>query len=244
MKFIDAFISNISIGTTLSVILQLLLYVIGVIINTKIVFCCWKTRENNKSWQLHILYSISFTIIYAFNIPFVLFTSCVPHLSVHTGEWICYLAMILNSAGLVIIRSNSFMVAITKYIFVVHWDKALAYGHEQIQWIIFTTSLSLEFSIAIFYTAVKRYADADPVHSCFGIENTSSNITNYWDDRSFFWCTSKNIAPSGGGGYMNVVILQLLCIFTSIVHTVANTNLPEAFLYYKIFKKMKRYGTI
>ena len=69
-------------------------------------------------------------------------------------------------------------------------------------------------------------------------------IKRYWDDRSFFWCTSKNIASSGGGGYMNVIILQLLCIFSSIVHTVANTNLPEAFLYYKIFKKMKRYGTI
>ena len=244
MESIHILRSNISTAMILNAALQVVFYVIGIIINAKIVLISWRSKEHNKSWQLHILYSVSCTLLFAFDIPFWVFALEVPHLSSLTGEWVCYLALFINTLLINIILMNSLMVAITKYIFVVHWDKALAYGHEQIQWIIFTTSLSVEFSIAIFYTAVKRYADADPVHSCFGIENTSSNITNYWDDRSFFWCTSKNIAPSGGGGYMNVVILQLLCIFTSIVHTVANTNLPEAFLYYKIFKKMKRYGTI
>ena len=32
-----------------------------------------------------------------------------------------------------IITVNSVLVAITKYIFIVHWDKASAYGHEKIQ---------------------------------------------------------------------------------------------------------------
>ena len=225
----------------LNAALQVVFYVIGIIINAKIVLICWRTKDNNKSWQLHILYSVSCTLLFAFDIPFWFFALEVPHLSSLTGEWICYLALFINTLLINIIFMNSLMVAITKYIFVVYWDKAFAYGNERIQWIIFTTSVTVEFCIAVLYTALKKYSDADPIHSCFGTKNTSSKIKNYWGDISFFWCTSKNISPNGGMGHINVVILQSLCIFTCIVYTVANTNLLETFFYYKIYKKMKRY---
>ena len=225
----------------LNAALQVVFYVIGIIINAKIVLISWRTKDNNKSWQLHILYSVSCTLLFAFDIPFWVFALEVPNLSSLIGEWICYLALFLNTLLIHIIFMNSLMVAITKYIFVVHWDKALAYGDERIQWIIFTTSLTVEFWIAVLYTALKKYSDADPVHSCFGIENTSSKIKNRFGDISFFWCTSKNIAPNGEMGHIYAVILQSLCVFTCIVQHVANSNLPEAFFYYKIYKKMKRY---
>ena len=237
MESIDILKSNISPTAIVNVILQIVFYVIGIIINAKIVLITWRTKENNKSWQLHILYSVSCTLLFAFDIPFWLFALKVPHLSNLTGEWICYLGLFVNTLLIHILFVNSLMVAITKYIFVVHWDKALAYGHERVQWILFTSSLSLEFLIAVLHTAVKRYADADPVHSCFGIENTSSTINSAW---SFFWCTSENIAPNGGWGDINVLILQFLCIITHVIHTITNSNLPEAFFYYKIFKTMKR----
>ena len=241
MTFIDIFPSNISIGTTVIVILQILLYVIGVIINTKIVFRCWKTRENNKSWQLHILYSISFTIIYAFNIPFVLFTSCVPQLSIYTGEWMCYLAMILNSAGLVIMRSNSFMVAITKYIFVVHWDKALAYGHEKIQSILLTISVALVLPGVIANYVLKMYNNAGPVHNCFGAEHDEWKIKNASDDLDFFWRISERNATKEQFKFTHVVLLQCFRGLTYGFYGVPFfSNLPEVFLYYKIFQKMIR----
>ena len=241
MTFIDIFQSNISIGTTVIVILQILLYVIGVIINTKIVFCCWKTRENNKSWQLHILYSISFTIIYAFNIPFVLFTSCIPHLSIHTGEWMCYLAMILNSAGLVIIRSNSFMVAITKYIFVVHWDKALAYGHEKVQSILLTISVALVLPAVIANPVLKMYNNDGPVHICFGTEHDEWKIKNASDDLDFFWRISERNATKEQFNFAHVALLQCFRGVTYVFYGVPFfSNLPEAFFYYKIFQKMIR----
>ena len=132
MTFIDIFKYNISTSIALNSVVQIMLYAIGVTCNIKIIVYCWKTRKNMKSWQLHILYSVSCMIIFAFDIPFCLLSICVPHLSNYTGEWICYLTLFLNKLFLPLIMVNSLMVAIAKYIFIVHWDKALGYGHEKI----------------------------------------------------------------------------------------------------------------
>ena len=96
MKFVDIFKANISTIATVSATVQIILYIIGVVINIKIVLSCWTNKKHNKSWQLHILYSISCIIIFAFDIPYWLVTLCVPHLSNFTGEWICYLALFVN----------------------------------------------------------------------------------------------------------------------------------------------------
>ena len=240
MKFIDVFKSNISVITTLCAVVQLVLYVIGLVINIKIILSCWKTKDRNKSWQLHILYSVSCIIIYAFDIPFWLVSNGVPHLSRFTGESICYLALFSNDFFMSIIIMSSLMVAITKYIFVVHWDKALAYGHEKIQWTMFTISLLVAFPIAFLRTALKRYDDGSMIHSCFGFEYDDSEKKNARDDISFFWCTSENIAPKEDWGYAYVVLLQIICVVTHALYGILFCNFPEAFFYYKIFEKMNR----
>ena len=242
MKFIEVFESNISASTTLCAIAQLVLYVIGLVINIKIIFSCWKNKDHNKSWQLHILYSVSCIIIYAFNIPFWLVSKGVPHLSHFTGESICYLALFFNKFFMSIIIMSSLMVAITKYIFVVHWDKALAYGHEKIQWTMFTISLLVALPIAFLKTALKRYDDiiGSMLQSCVGFEHEDSGKKNAWDDISFFWCTSENIAPKEDWGYAYVVLLQIICVVTHALYGIIFCNIPEAFFYYKIFKKMNR----
>ena len=240
MKLIDILKSNISASTILNVIVQIILYFIGVLINGKIIFVCWQSRNHNKSWQLHILYSLSCIILFIFNIPFWIFSMASPNLSSFMGEWICYLAIFMNGFFVVIILMNSLLVSITKYIFVVHWDKALAYGHEKIQWTMFTISLLVAFPIAFLRTALKRYDDGSMIHSCFGFEYDDSEKKNTRDDISFFWCTSENIAPKEDWGYAYVVFLQIICVGTHALYGILFCNVPEAFFYYKIFEKMNR----
>jgi len=237
MKLIDVFKSNISAGAILNVIVQIILYFIGVLINGKIIFSCWQSRNHNKSWQLHILYSLSCIILFAFNIPFY-FSMASPTLSSITGEWICYLAIFMNAFFSMIILMNSLMVAITKYIFVVHWDKALVYGHEKIQWASVILSVLITIPGAIVRTAMKRY-DTDSQQTCFGEDLNESKEKSGWK-YILNWCFSENLAPNEQWSYTHVVFLQIFCVLAHVVYGIMCCNLPEAFFYYQIFKTTKR----
>ena len=213
----------------------------GVLINTKIIFTCWQSRNHNKSWQLHILYSLSCIILFTFDIPFWFFTMASPNLSSFTGEWICYLAIFINAFFAIIILMNSLFVSITKYIFVVHWDKARVYGHEKIQWVTIILSVLITIPSAIVRTAMKQYYDTEdvPLHTCFGKERNESKQEGTWKD-ILCWHFSENLAPNKQWSYILVVFLQIFCVLVHVVYGIMCCNLPEAFFYYKIFKTTKR----
>ena len=240
MKFIDIFQSNVSAATVFSVIMQISFYVIGLIINNKIVCCCWKNKEHSKAWQLHIIYSVTCTILFSFDIPFALFSTCVPHLSIMTGEWICYLALFINSFCLVVIGMSSLMIAITKYIFVVHWNKALAYGHEKAQCTLSAIFLLFASYIAIVSTVLKTYIDSGIVHTCFGTDTDDNIMNNDFHNMSLIWRILENGATHEEWGYAYVVFSQCVSVLKGVFYGIGFCNLPEAFFYYKIFKMMIR----
>ena len=241
MKLIDILKSNISASTILNVIVQIILYLIGVLINAKIILACWHSRNHNKSWQLHILYSLSCIILFSFNIPFWFFSMASPSISSITGEWICYLAIFMNSFFPMTILMNSLMVSITKYIFVVHWDKALVYGHDKIQWASVILSVLIAISNVIVRTAMNQYYSSEdgPPHTCFEKEHKDSREKSDWQDIPF-WCFSENFDPNEPWSYIPVVFLQIFCVLAHVVYGFMCCNLPEAFFYYQIFKTTKR----
>ena len=218
-----------------------MLYIIGVLINANIIFTCWQSRNHKKSWQLHILYSLSYIILFTFDIPFWFFTMASPNLSSFTGEWICYLAIFMTAFFSMTILMNSLMVSITKYIFVVHWDEALVYGHEKIQWASVILSVLITIPSAIVRTAMNRYYSTEdgPLHTCFGKERKESIEKSGWQAIPF-WCFSENLDPNEPWSFIPVVFLQILCVLAHVVYGIMCCNLPEAFFYYQIFKTTKR----
>ena len=217
-----------------------MIFVIGLPINIRIVLLCWKSRKDNQTWQLHIVYSMSCTIFFAFIIPFSLLSHTIPHLSRYTGEGICYFSSFTILFNTWIIHINSLLVAVVKYILIVHWNNALLFGHAKIQWIMFSFSFLIPLYLAVVSTWLKEFGFFDILHSCFGSENTPRGfillktlvIANkeyfggYFDDDIF--------------GYTALVVLKILAVFNIITSLLISTNICEAFFYYKTFKRMKR----
>ena len=219
--------SNMTIETLIDALFRLLLYVVGFLINIQIVVVCWKSRKNSKTWQLHISYSISCTIFYAFIIPFSIISHTIPHLSRYTGEAICYLSSFTILFNTWIIHINSLMVAIAKYIFIVHWNNALLFGHDKIQWIVLGISLLIPVYIAVIGTCLNGFGVVTILGSCFGPENRAKkDYFCHFEEDKF--------------GYIAKVVLQILCVSKFIISLVICTNISEAFFYYKTFKRMKR----
>ena len=237
MKFNDILKSNISVSTIMYIVLQILLYLVGFSINFKIVRESWKTRDNSKTWQLHIIYSVSCTILFGLEIPFLVISNAVPNLSGYTGDWLCYLALFNIQLFGTIITVNSVLVAITKYIFIVHWDKATAYGHEKIQLNVTIFALVSSLLNAVLSTVAKDDELFASVTSCFGSERTTEK-TKVW--KSLFFCPLDDIFTNDKSEYAIKQLLQILCAAKSVLVYFMVSNLPEAVLYFKIFKNMKR----
>ena len=236
MKFMDALESNITIATSLVCGVRIVLYVIGLLINIRVISVCWRSRENIKTWQLHILYSLVCTIHFCFIIPFSLISNTIPHLSRYAGEGACYFSSLTIMFDTWIIHINSLMIALVKYIFIVHWDSALLFGHTKIQWIVLAISIAIPIYIAVVNTLLKDFGVFKILKSCFGSQNfeTDENI----EIKTYSLCSMEKEKF----GYAAQVVLQIVCVSTKILSFLISTNMGEAFFYYKTFKKMKRFG--
>ena len=235
MKLMDALESNITITTALVGGIRIVLYVVGLWINIRAMLVCWRSRENIKTWQLHILYSLVCTIHFCFIIPFSLISNTIPHLSKYVGERACYFSSLTIIFDTWIIHINSLMIAMVKYIFIVHWDSALLFGHTKIQWIVFAISTAIPLYIAVVNTLLKDFGVFKIVKSCLGSQNFD---TEDLEMKSYSLCSMDK----DKFGYAVQALLQIICVSTKMLSFLISTNLGEAFFYYKTFKKMKRFS--
>ena len=224
---------------TANVIVQSLAFLIGLFINFKVISVCSRNRDT-KTWQIHIAHSIIVTIFFAFDLPFVTISNALPHLSVYTGEWFCNLASLIVSYGVNFIITNSLLIAAMKYIYIVHWDKAMRFGHQNIQRIFFIITITLPGFFAVVQTITKDVDSYKAIKSCFGMPDEKKDSRNGAWQRLFLCNLSYTETPNAEESSIFYILIQIVCVSRSVLAYLFCTNLPEAFFYYKIFKKMRR----
>ena len=134
---------------------------------------------------------------------------------------------------------NSFWVALMKYVFIVHWDRALQWGHEKIERVLLIISLVLPLIFTIIIILTKDFDSYETFNSCYGIETKKMDPVD--GIKGYFLYDLTNLNTKDIYDYILYVIIQATCISRSILTLPATSNLSEALLYYKIFKRMKRY---
>ena len=222
--------------------LDLLLFLIGLFINLKIILVCWKEKEG-KTWQLHMIHSIAVIINFAFNVPFWRVTYSIPNLSTYTGEWFCYLATFIQLYGFYIVSFNSLLIAVIKYVFIVHSIRSIKLGDAKIKRAFLIFDLTLPFVLATVSCVMKDIEHFSDLVSCFGLRNQVQKqyTTPVKNMEKFFLCNLHMTTEDISKGYTLYAMRQCVCLVKSTVVIIINTNLPEAYFYYKIFRKMKWY---
>ena len=220
--------------------IQALFYFIGIFIQQKIISVCWKDKDG-KAWMIHMTYSIATLVYFAFYLPFFAVTSEIPNLADrYTGEWFCYLATFVITYGFTIITFNSLLIAIMKYVFIVRNEDVRIFGDEKALKLFFVINLCVPLFIATFACITRDFEGFASLNSCFGTTELVKQRYNTWDKNieKFFLC-NLNKEKEKAYNYSLYVVKQVACFIKSTVVCFTNTNLPEAFFYYKIFQKMK-----
>ena len=234
-------IESIDRGVPVSLIIhisaQVLLFCVGLLIQLKIIFVCNKDKDG-KTWQIHMTHSIVTIIYFSFNVIFQTFTHFIPFLSQHTGDWFCYLAAFVELFCFYSLSTNSLLIAVMKFVFIVHNNKVLEFGEDRTKITFFLINLALPLLLTTSDIVTENWDYFGDLTSCFGQseqELAQHNISRGWLEK-FFLCNTKH--PNINDSDVLFVIKQCVCAVVSTVAFVISTNIPEAFFYYKIFQKM------
>jgi len=225
------------VGTIISTIIESLLFLAGLFINTKIVLSEWKKSES-KTWQIQIVCSVCSTIYFVFDLPFTAISGAIPDLSKYTGDWFCNLATFIISYGIVSITTSSFVISVMKYVFIVHPFKALQWGNDKIQKLFLAVYITIPGLTAMFVIVTKDIESYTYLRMCFGMK-TEDLETDVW--KRMFLCNLKEIGIDKSYNTHLQNGIQSVCIIRSILLFLISSNIMEAFFYYQIFKKMKRF---
>ena len=225
------------ISEIIHIVFQVLVFSVGLYFQVKTILVC--IEEKNKTWQMHISHAIVMSVYYGYFIPFYSITYFIPYLAAYTGSWICYLSAFVAMFCYQAIIVHSLLVAIMKYIFIVHTWKARSFGDERIQKIFLWIAIIYPATMAIVTILLTtNYQNRSEIKSCFGkLLNNSSN-----SDIHKSWFVKSWLCDLASSSDNNILVYgaKLVCFIRSLLSCVISTNIPEAFLYFKIFRQMKR----
>ena len=224
-----------------AIIIQVLLFSIGLPIHLKIISVCWKEKDG-KTWYIHLIHSAALIIHFFFSILFHTIAHVLPNLSSLTGEWLCYCILFARINGYCIIAFNSLLVAVMKYTFIVHDEKARLIGEEKLKKLFLIVAFSVPFTSATIASVTKDINGFTDLVSCFGMKEVEDEKYDTWKKNlvKFFVCNHGWTDHDIEENYGLYVFQQSLCGIRTGVTMLINTNFPEAFLYFKIFSKMNR----
>ena len=139
MEFRFDEISNSDYLTLASILIPpsvaIAVYCVGVYFHTKVIKI--SVKEKDMTWKLDVTNSLILMIYFGYFLFMKILTFFVQDLFKYTGDWFCYFCRGVNYYGSFYIAAHTLVVAIKKYIVIVHWDWAMEFGHDKISKIFF-----------------------------------------------------------------------------------------------------------
>lgn len=216
---------------------QCFIYILGFFLHYKIVHVY--NLERSPTWLNQISHAVIGSVHWGVRVPFTAVTHFVPNLSNVTGSWICYIGAFVSFYGFQELTARSLWIAIEKYVLMVHTLKARVFGEEKIGKIMLIVHICYPLLASIIAMITTNYDTRAEVKSCFGVVDDSipsSNMTSSGKSSFLFCDVSYYSEISLSLSYF----IQFLCVSRTFLNGLICTNIPEAFIYYKLFKFMKR----
>ena len=231
---INSYEPNLASEITVALIV-LCLIVIGSYLCVKIIIV--SKRDKEMTWKLDITHSVMIIIIYNNAIFMHVITYMIPDLYLYTGEWFCYVEMFIGYYLNTYLSRYSALIAILKYIIIVHDEKTRHFGREKILQIFFWINL-LHPTIEIALQLIVRpdflwaYGGLQQINNCLG--NPGNPI------RLHTLCDFTEPLQKYSFEYMFYILKYVICWLHVVIIYVFIWNLVDVLLYCKIFAYARR----
>ena len=116
------------------------IYFGGVYFHVKIIQASRKDKD--LTWKLDIANSIILLFNFFQSIFMHTITFIVKDLFLYTGEWFCYLFKIIANYTTFYMYGHAFIISLTKYTIIVHWQAARGWGNEKVAMLYFWINIT------------------------------------------------------------------------------------------------------
>ena len=227
------------------IIVAWVFYVIGVYFNIKI----FKVAKEDKdiTWKLDITNSC---LLLFFNLNALFMRSItyfVDDVYMYTGgSWFCYTSKVIIHYGVLYIIGHSLIVAIMKYVNIVHWKKTRMFGKEKVQEMFFWINFLHPAVLILFQLMIRpdffwAYDGMPQIDRCLG------DPKHNWDPGANRSLTKLHniceiVEPINVGHleYIIHLVRIIACGFNVALYYILMWNLLEMFFYCQIFGFMRR----
>ena len=233
--------------TILSAILEFLALIIviicGLVLNTKF----WKILQEEKrsrvigrrgnviepvmSW-----FCILQMIVWPYNLLFLWVNANEIIPSEYLPSWLCLLLFVIMRIGRMCIAYNSLFVAVIRYIYIVKHHTSNQWNYEKVSKWFQIASIVVPIAVEIlglFTITFEEFKSMGKIKECLSSPETLNTIVNVEQltPSPFASVTLRYLSPS----FVHV----LFYIYTAIT-LIVFLNIGEVFLYFQIFRHMKR----
>ena len=223
------------------ILFQLVLFSIGTSIQVKTISICKK--EKHIPWELHITHSVILIIYFSFSIGFYTSTHFIPLLPFYFGgSWVCYVAALITYYCHYAIVAHTLVISMVKYVYIIHPNQIVRFDETNARRLFFVCNLIHPLLLTISNIAASDWGSNSALNSCFEY-NMSNNSTKNDDVQKPFLCI-LNLSKHGKYDVDDVETSSstwkgFLCLWRSSANVILNSNLVEAWFYFRIFRKMK-----
>ena len=235
------FSTSFVVTQTLMCVLVVCAYIIGIYLHSRVILVCKKEKE--MTWKLDILNSCVVLINYGHVIIMYSLTYLVADLHSFTGNWFCYISKALTLYGNTLVISHSFLISLMKYVMIVFQQEIAAFGKTKMKSIFFWFNILYPIYLNGMVTLARPdylvvYDGINQANRCLGRTDVykNENYTKLLD-------LCLNIPePRQRMSFDYVVYIgrTSVCWFHIILFLLNFTNVLEIFIYYQIFKYIKR----
>ena len=196
-------------------------------------------KENGLVKQVTEFYSIVTIAILPIWVLITSGTDFIYPLNEVLGQWFCTITWVLTYFHFNVMSFQSFIVAMMRYLYLVHEEKVKKYGIEKTKRLFLVLTITIPM-VLIIWSTIEHY-EVDPMLYMNRCNNIHHKV--FLSDLSgdaLFMCDFE--VAEGYGIYQNLVKLvkKVSCVSRIGVILLMGCNLSEAILYYKIFAHSKK----
>ena len=234
------FITEICMG-----VLVLCLYTLGIYLHSKIITT--SKRDKEMTWKLDIVNSTVLSFHYGHVLIMKGITYLVKDLHFYTGSWFCYLSKVITISGNALVTGHSLIIALMKYIMIVHHIKVRRYGQEKVKKIFLCINIIYPIYIQCFFHIVRPdflfvYDGISQANRCLEKSDlTAGDDSNKTATKLHDICKLDVPSDPISAEFLLYLFRTGICWFHIVIVYFNVFNITEAFVYCAIFNFMRRF---
>ena len=225
------------------------IYFGGVYFHVKIIQASRKDKD--LTWKLDIANSIIILFHFFQSIFMHTITYIVKDLYLYTGEWFCYLFKVIATYNTFYTYGHAFIISLTKYTIIVHWQAAREWGNEKVAMLYFWINITLPAISILIWLCIRpdffwQFDGLAQIDRCLGdpkdmwLDNFEKVMENKSVTKMHNLCQMYTPSQQDYTEYIINIFRTCSCWLNVVYFYGSGTNLLEMIVYFRLFTFMHR----